>query len=71
MILGICLITFGILMLFLLKSMINKRTGAELSVPRMFMVILCIPVVLFTLIAGPLMLGSFMSSFKEKYWDNK
>jgi len=71
MILGICLITFGILMLFLLKSMVNKRTGVELSVFKMFMAIMWIPIILFGLIAGPLMLGSFMSSFKEKYWDNK
>jgi hypothetical protein len=71
MILGICLITFGILMLFLLKSMVNKRTGVELSVFKMFIAIMWIPVVLFGLIVGPLMVGSFMSSFKEKYWDNK
>jgi len=71
MILGICLITFGILMLFLLKSMVNKRTGAELSVFKMFMAIMWIPVILVGLIVGPLMLGSFMSSAKEKYWDNK
>jgi len=71
MILGICLIVFGVLMLFKFKSMVNKRTGVELSVFKMFMAIMWIPVILFTLIAGPLMLGSFMSSFKEKYWDNK
>ena len=71
MILGICLITFGVLMLFRFKSMVHKRTGAELSVYKMFMAIMWIPIVLFGLIAGPLMLGSFMSSFKEKYWDNK
>jgi hypothetical protein len=71
MILGICLIAFGVLMLFRFKSMVHKRTGTELSVYKMFMTIMWIPIVLFGLIVGPLMLGSFMSSFKEKYWDNK
>jgi hypothetical protein len=71
MILGICLIAFGVFMLFVCKSLVNKRTGVELSVPKMFMAILCIPIVLFALIAGPLLVGSFLTSFKEKYWDNK
>jgi hypothetical protein len=71
MILGICLIVFGVLMLFVFKSMVNKRIGVELSVSKMFMAILCIPIALFTLIAGPLLLGSFLTSFKEKYWNNK
>lgn len=71
MILGICLITFGVLMLFRFKSMVYKRTGVGLSVYKMFMAILWIPIMLVGLIAGPLLIGSFLTSFKEKYWDNK
>jgi len=71
LLIGIILIAFGLFMAYRFKVMYNKRTGIDIKFINIIYTILCIPIVIFSFIAGPLLLGSFLTSFKEKYWDKK